>query len=72
MKRTAALVEAFRAKHHTWPSVKASHLAFSAFHAVCMTDLLEVECQVCCYNGNFHQVNHMLMLPAVEVLTYIQ
>lgn len=41
-------------------------------HTVYMTNLLEVECQVCCYNGNFHQVNHMLMLSAVEVLAYVQ
>lgn len=45
---------------------------FCPSHTVYVIDLLEVECQICCYNGNFHQVNHVLMLSAVEVLTYIQ
>jgi len=50
----------------------AAPAAFCSSCMVYMTDLLEVECQVCCYNRNFHQVNHVLMLSAVEVLTYIQ
>lgn len=37
-----------------------------------VTDLLEVQRQICCYNGNVHQVNHVLMLSPVEVLAYVQ
>ena len=34
--------------------------------------LLEIELQVCCNDGNVHEVDGMLVLSSVEVLVYIQ
>jgi len=48
---------------------KTSH---SVFVQLQLHAALHPQCQICCNDGNIHQMNHVLMLSPVEVLAYIQ